>query len=134
VERALADLVRERAALRCEYCLMPQEADAWPLEFDHVIAQFHGGATTADNLALACFYCNNSKGTNLAGIDRATQWAAFLFHPRRQQWRRHFRYDGPILIGRTSAGRATVATLRINTMVRIGQRLRWIRDGTFRTS
>jgi hypothetical protein len=133
VERALAELVRTRAGLRCEYCLMPQE-DAWPLEFDHVIAQYHGGPTTADNLALACFYCNNSKGPNLSGIDRTTQRAAFLFHPRRQQWRRHFRYDGPILIGRTLAGRATVATQQIYAMVRIGQRLRWIQDGTFRTA
>jgi hypothetical protein len=133
VDRAFAELVRARAGLRCEYCLVPQEADAWPLEFDHVIAQYHGGATTADNLALACFYCNNWKGPNLAGIDPVTERVAILFHPRRQQWRRHFRYDGPILIGRTAAGRATVATLRINAMARIGQRLRWIQEGTFHT-
>jgi hypothetical protein len=134
VERALAELVRARAGLRCDYCLMPQEADAWALEFDHVIAQYHGGATTADNLALACFYCNNFKGTNLAGIDPRTHRAAFLFHPRRQRWRRHFRYDGPALIGRTAPGCATVATLRINSMDRIGQRLRWIAEGVFRTT
>jgi hypothetical protein len=112
---------------------MPQESDAWPLEFDHVIAQFHGGLTTRDNLALACFYVNNSKGPNLAGIDPATKQVAFLFNPRRQQWRRHFRYDGPVLVGRTAAGRATVATLRINSMDRMGQRLRLIQDGVFPT-
>ncbi len=134
MDRALAESVRARAGLRCEYCLMPEAADEWPLEFDHVIAQYHGGPTTADNLALACFYCNNFKGPNLAGIDPATGNVTALFHPRRQNWRRHFRYDGPTLIGRTAAGRATVVTLRINAMDRIGQRLSLIGDGRFETS
>lgn len=132
--QALAESVRVRAAYRCEYCLMRQESDSWPLEFDHIIAQFHGGLTIRDNLAFACFYDNNFKGTNLSGIDPATKQIAALFNPRRQLWRRHFRYEGPVLVGRTAAGRATVATLRINSMDRIGQRLRLIRDGAFQTT
>jgi len=113
---------------------MPQAAEVWSLEFDHVIAQSHGGPTTADNLALACFYCNNHKGTNLAGIDPDSRKIVVLFNPRRQQWRRHFRYDGPVLIGRTAAGHTTAAALRINSMVRIGQRRGWIAEGLFRTT
>ena len=77
---------------------------------------------SADNLALACLLCNSYKGPNLAGIDWDKQQIALLFHPRRQRWRRHFRYDGPILEGRTAAGRATVATLRINLPHRVAQR------------
>jgi hypothetical protein len=131
VARGLAQLVRARAGFRCEYCLMSDQSDAWPLEFDHVIAQNHGGGATAENLALACFYCNNFKGPNLSGIDPATGDVATLFNPRCQNWRRHFHFDGPVLIGRTAAGRATIATLRINSMDRIGQRLRLIQDGAF---
>jgi hypothetical protein len=134
VDRALAEFVRARAGFRCEYCLVPQEFEMWSMEIDHVIAQSHGGQTTADNLALACFFCNSFKGPNLAGIDSVTGRAVLLFHPRRQQWRRHFRYDGPILIGRSAAARATIATLRMNVLDRIGQRRRLISEGVFRTT
>jgi hypothetical protein len=32
-----------------------------------------------------------------------------LFHPRRHKWPWHFRYDGPVLIGRT-----TIRVLQVN--------------------
>jgi len=35
-------------------------------------------------------------------------------HPRRDRWREHFRWDGPVLEGRTPIGRAPIETLRIN--------------------
>jgi hypothetical protein len=38
-------------------------------EIDHIIAIKHNGPTTPANLALACSYCNNYKGPNIAGID-----------------------------------------------------------------
>jgi HNH endonuclease len=41
----------------------------YPHEADHVIAEKHGGATSADNLAWACFYCNRFKGSDLASVD-----------------------------------------------------------------
>ena len=37
-----------------------------------------------------------------------------LFHPRQQSWTVHFRWNGPLLIGLTPTGRATVALLNIN--------------------
>jgi hypothetical protein len=69
MDAALQDLVRRRAHFRCEYCLLPASLVTTPFQFDHIIAQSHGGETTADNLALACFHCNNFKGPNLARID-----------------------------------------------------------------
>ena len=37
-----------------------------------------------------------------------------LFNPRRQKWDRHFRWDGPLLVGRTAIGRTTIRVLQIN--------------------
>ena len=51
-------LVLERTAGRCEYCRFPQMTTLLSFEIEHVIAEKHGGAAYADNLALACFFCN----------------------------------------------------------------------------
>src|SRR5260370_27425873 len=92
--------VRERAAGRCEYCRVPKGATSVPFEFDHIIADKHGGPTTASNLALACWYCNSFKGSNISGIDPQTRKLTRLFNPRRHHWAWHFRWDGPLLLGR----------------------------------
>ena len=55
MERSLEELVWQRARSCCEYCLMPQAFDRATFEIDHIIARSHGGASEADNLALACF-------------------------------------------------------------------------------
>lgn len=52
---ALRRLVEERANHLCEYCQLPVCVAFFPHEVDHVIAEKHGGATNADNLALACW-------------------------------------------------------------------------------
>jgi hypothetical protein len=61
-----------------------------------------------------CPFCNSAKGPNIAGIDPETGKLAPLYNPRQQTWSRHFRWDGPHLIGRTRTGRATIAVLAIN--------------------
>ena len=65
---ALRRLVRERAALRCEYCLLAEDDAYLPHEPDHVIALEHGGVTDVSNLALACFDCNRYKGSGSASV------------------------------------------------------------------
>jgi hypothetical protein len=42
-----------------------------------------------------------------------------LFHPRRQLWKRHFRWQRGFLIGRTQAGKVTVHVLNINDPARL---------------
>ncbi len=110
----LFQLVWDRAGSTCEYCLLPQEYSHLTFEVDHIIATCHGGTTRASNLALTCFYCNRYKGPNLAGIDPVSKKLSPLFHPRRHKWKRHFRYDGAVLVGLTRIGRATIAVLQIN--------------------
>jgi hypothetical protein len=128
---ALMDLVRRRARGNCEYCRMPQVYDELPFEIDHVIAEQHGGKTVLGNLALACFACNHRKGPNLAGVDPKTRKKTWLFHPRRHSWSRHFRWVGPVLVGRTAVGRATIAVLGINSAHRVRHRRELIDEGVF---
>ncbi|MGA2751482.1 MAG: HNH endonuclease signature motif containing protein [Verrucomicrobiota bacterium] len=106
--------VWRRAQSRCEYCGFPARLTRVPFQIDHVIAEKHGGRTTLENLALSCFFCNTFKGPNLAGLDPKTQQVTRLFHPRRDRWHEHFRWNQAILEGLTAVGRATIEVLRIN--------------------
>jgi HNH endonuclease len=131
MDDALIRLVKERARFCCEYCGLPERYSSIAFEIDHVVAQQHGGKTIPSNLALACFADNHHKGPNLAGIDPKTGKKAWLFNPRRQKWNRHFRWDGPLLIGRTPVGRATIAVHQINASHRLAQRAALIAEGVF---
>ena len=131
MDAALVRLTWRRANSQCEYCRMPQEADDSTFEIDHVIARKHGGRTIADNLCLSCFYCNSFKGSDLSSLDPKTRKLTPLFHPRLHEWNKHFRWDGPRLIGRTAIGRATVALLHINDEYRVVLRAGLIEEGEF---
>jgi 5-methylcytosine-specific restriction endonuclease McrA len=82
VSSGLRREIHQRALGRCEYCLLSQEDAFFPHEPDHVIAEKHGGATTIENLALACFDCNSFKGSDIASIDPDTGNLVALFNPR----------------------------------------------------
>jgi hypothetical protein len=131
MEQALITLVWGRAQARCEYCQMPQEFDGFTHEIDHVIAKKHRGRTVPGNLALACFPCNNHKGTDLTSIDPATRKLTRLFHPRRHKWAHHFHWSGAELLGRTAIGRVTVVVLGINLPDRVLLRQALIEEGVF---
>jgi HNH endonuclease len=132
MRRELEDLVWQRAGNRCEYCqLAVQSIPDLAFEIDHVIAKKHRGLTRAGNLCLACFACNNHKQANIAGIDPATKKLTPLFHPRRHKWAKHFRWDGPILVGLTPIGRVTVIVLEINLDYRVDLRQSLIDEGVF---
>jgi hypothetical protein len=131
MDEALVRLVWHRAADCCEYCQLPQAWTRLTHEIDHIIASKHGGPTRANNLALACFACNNHKGPNIAGIDPVSGAIVRLYHPRRHRWARHFRWNGPELVGRTAIGRATIAVLEINLPYRIELRQGLIDEGVF---
>ena len=122
--------VRERAADRCEYCQLHQdEYEYQTLHVEHIIAKQHGGADEPDNLCLACSECNLSKGPNLAGILDGKLVA--LFHPRKQNWKRHFRWEGTTLVGKTKAGVVTIHVLDMNGVSRIMLRENLLFEGRF---
>ena len=111
---ALKALVRRRAQFHCEYCHFPERLAELRFQFDHIVARKHGGSTSAENLALACFRCNSHKGPNLSGSDPQTGKMERLFHPREDDWSAHFRWRGAVLVGKTSVGRTTISVLNMN--------------------
>jgi hypothetical protein len=129
MDAALEELVPRRAGFRCEYCLPPQALVSTPFQFDHIIAQSHGGLTAADNLAFACFHCNNFEGPNLAGVDPDTGKVVRLFHPRNDPYKENFRWDGERIIGLTAEARATISVLRMNHPPRVAVRRSLLREG-----
>jgi hypothetical protein len=110
---------------------MPQEFVDAPHEIDHIIAEKHHGATNAENLALACFACNNHKGPNIAGFDGESQQTIPLFHPRKQVWAEHFAWTGATLVGSTQVGRVTVDVLAINIPHRVAHRQALMDEGVY---
>jgi hypothetical protein len=94
---------------------MQQEDEPfYRLHIEHIVAKQHHGSDDADNLALACHHCNVHKGTNLTAIDPMTRDLVRLFNPRTQAWDDHFELHGSVIVGRTSAGRATLTLLEMN--------------------
>jgi 5-methylcytosine-specific restriction endonuclease McrA len=121
IPAATRSVVIERAESRCEYCHKPQ-ISFYPHEVDHIIALKHGGETSLDNLAFACFQCNRYKGSDIASIDPQTNLITPLFNPRAQEWADHFRFEGAAIVPLTPEGRATVFLLRLNDPRRVQER------------
>jgi hypothetical protein len=111
--------VRERAGLRCEYCLLAEDDAYLPHEPDHVIAAKHGGLTEASNLALACFDCNRYKGSDIASLDPDGGRLTPLFNPRAQNWEEQFQAVGGRVVPTTPVGRVTAALLQMNLPLRV---------------
>ena len=111
--------LHDRARHRCEYCHLPQAGHEEAFSIDHVIARKHRGPDAAANLALCCLRCNLFKGTDLSSIDTADGAIVPLFNPRTDEWSVHFRWNGPLIVGVSASGRATVALLRFNAPERV---------------
>ena len=110
---------------------MPVRFDPFPAHVDLVIATKHGGRTLMRNLAFAGAHCNGHKGTDLAGIDPGTDTLVPLFNPRLDRWGDHFHWDGPLLMGQTPTGRATVRVLAINAGRRVAVRAQLMAEGVY---
>ncbi|MCA1599276.1 MAG: HNH endonuclease [Chloroflexi bacterium] len=124
------DVVRQRAADACEYCLMPTNGK---FEIEHIVPKQrwndyvngkYPGLRRAERLALptydhisnfawSCFFCNNAKGGR-----RHLRTATRVFDPRFDHWPKHFafsRTSGPlVIVGLTAIGRETVRIMRFH--------------------
>jgi len=69
VSESLRRFVAERAAFRCEYCLLHESDSYSPHQIDHIISRKHGGQSDADTLAYACLRCNAWKGSDVGSLD-----------------------------------------------------------------
>lgn len=116
VREALRQQVIERAERFCEYCGAPMRIGSDLFCIEHTIPEADGGATSLENLALACSACNLYKGAARLAPDPITSQEAPLFDPRRESWLVHFIWSADTLrvIGITPTGRATTERLRMN--------------------
>ena len=126
---ALRELVRQQAGRRCEYCRIHEDDKLYAFHLEHVVPKKHGGGDDPSILAWSCHSCNLAKGANLSG--RVHGEIVTLFHPRRQQWNRHFVWnaDGTLIVGLTVCGRATVVSLQLNNLVAVNVRREWVKAG-----
>jgi hypothetical protein len=123
ISPVLRQFVSDRANAHCEYCLFPQVASLFIFEIEHIIAEKHGGASEANNLALACPYCNRFKGTDLGSLDPDTQQLTAFFHPRLQRWADHFCLEpSGQITPLTPEGRVTTKILKFNHPERVLER------------
>ncbi len=131
IPEALRAFVRERAGGRCEYCLTSEELTGIRCQADHILPRSRQGATTADNLCLACAACNGHKHARTYAADPNSGVEVQLFNPRQQNWDDHFSWstDGTEIIGLTPAGRATVVALQMNDPLVMGARSLWVGIG-----
>ena len=123
--------ITKRAGNRCEYCHLPQEWQPYSIfHVEHLIPRQHLKDVSDKNLSLAYSHCNFHKGPNLSGLDPDTiNQVVNLFHPRQDDWDDHFEWDGPLLIGRTAKGRATIHVLAINSGDRVELREELLSEG-----
>lgn len=122
IPAALRQLVIERANGRCEYCRYPQHASMFAFEMEHIVAEKHGGVTEADNLALACPFCNRAKGADLGSLDPETGELVAFYNPRTQHWHDHFALHGAEIHPLTAHGRVTVFIFQFNHPDRVQER------------
>ena len=122
ISEEIRRFVAERAAHKCEYCLLHEEDSYSPHQVDHVIARKHGGLTTPENLAYACLRCNAWKGSDIGSVDPASGDFVSFFNPRRDQWHQHFRLRGFVIEPLTPEARVTAKVLRLNIDKRVVER------------
>lgn len=123
--------VAQRANQRCEYCLAPEELSGKEFHVEHIVPLARSGADAFENLALACFRCNLSKGVAQSGqIDPGGE-PVRLFNPRSDDWSLCFDFvlapdaETARIVGKNDVGRITVARLRMNAPHAIRARWQW---------
>lgn len=128
---ALRQLVFERANGRCEYCLYPQHASMLAFEMEHIVAEKHGGVTEAENLALACPFCNRAKGADLGSLDPESGELVAFYNPRAHAWHEHFALRDAQIVPLTAHGRVTALIFQFNHPDRVQERDLLIQAGEY---
>lgn len=131
ISATLRQQVADWSHQRCCYCLTQVAVVGDALEIDHIIPLASGGATEESNLCLACSDCNAAKQAQTSATDPQSGQTVPLFHPRQQQWGKHFTWDETKtrIIGLTDVGRATVEALKLNRPLIVNARRRWVLVG-----
>jgi hypothetical protein len=122
--------VVDRADRICEYCRIHEDDTFFGCHIDHVISEKHGGATEADNLALACTFCNLHKGSDIGSLT-ADQVLTRFFNPRTDRWSEHFALVSTIIEPLTPIGEVTARIFEFNSSERLLERQALIAVGRY---
>lgn len=125
--------VAERAYHVCEYCLVHEDDTFWGCQVDHIISRKHGGATEPGNLAWACAYCNNAKGSDLGTRVGQPPQLLRLFNPRTDRWADCFLLNGIFIDPISAIGESTVKLLQLNHASRRRERETLAKIGRYPT-
>ncbi|MEM9887408.1 MAG: HNH endonuclease signature motif containing protein [Bacteroidota bacterium] len=126
VPKATRRLVIKRAFLLCEYCLLHESQSYLGHEIDHIKSIKHGGDNQADNLAYACYYCNQYKGSDIGTALPPSEEYVRFYHPRKDKWKVHFELGGSLIVPLTKQSQATVKILKLNHPDRLIERQIWL--------
>lgn len=123
--------VRARFANCCAYCRTAEDLTVAIFEFEHITPSSAGGESVFGNICLACPTCNRYKADRTTAVDPHAQETVLLFHPRRDAWTVHFKWneDATEIISVTTTGRATIAASRMNRPQLIRVRRMWVAMG-----
>jgi hypothetical protein len=123
--------IRDQFAYCCAYCRTAEALTVTTFEFEHITPRSAGGETVQENLCLSCPSCNRYKAQRQQASDPNTEEIVDLFHPQSQIWEEHFIWsvDFTEIIGVTSIGRATIATLKMNRPQVTRVRQMWVKMG-----
>jgi hypothetical protein len=122
ISAELRRLVVDRAEQLCEYCLIHEDDTFFGCQVDHIISEKHGGPTEAQNLALACTFCNRYKGSDIGSIVWSTNTFVRFFNPRTDHWADHFVLNGITITALTDIGEVTARILEFNNNDRLLER------------
>jgi HNH endonuclease len=124
ISAELRRLVAARAERLCEYCLIHEESTFLGCQVDHIISEKHGGPTEPDNLAFACSFCNQYKGSDVGSYVPESGRFVRFFNPRTDRWADHFALgvDGVSILPWTEIGAVTARILQFNSAGRIEER------------
>jgi hypothetical protein len=120
-----------RAEGLCEYCRIAEDDTFYGCQADHVISEKHGGPTNVDNLAMACVFCNQAKGSDIGSIDRESNAFVRFFNPRTDTWSDDFAVVGTQIEGTTPIGLFTARILGFNSADRLVEREALLRSGRY---
>jgi len=121
ISNSLRKQVAQRALFCCEYCLAFEGHSFVKFQIEHIISLKHGGLTILANLAFACFFCNNAKGSDLGTIVKNEGLIRF-YNPRKDNWKKHFKLDQHIILPKTNIAEGTIKILGLNNEDRLTER------------
>jgi hypothetical protein len=102
--------------------LISEEDTFYGCAIDHVIGEKHGGPTEAENLAFACVFCNQFKGSDVGSIHWPSGEFSRFFTPRKDRWAEHFVLSGSRIESLTVIGAVTAQILCFNSNERCLER------------